>query len=291
MTTQHPTTPQVSVVLPLFGGHRAAQTLGTVVRAWLAQDVPCEVVVAAAGDVPVRLPPETGQRARVLRVDAAVASPGPLRNVAAADARAPVLYLGDADIVPMGTGFLGQALRLRGADVVVQPWMYRLVNAAELTEVAAWQPPGRGRVCFVTGDRTGRLVPVPGEQFRWELSELMVDPPPDLVDGDDSAELVRRSTFHWGGVLVERRLFELVGGYCPSYTGWGCEDDDLRVKLAGRATLIPAWRAARTLTCLHFEHPRPYAGPALAANRRLLAQRVAAGAEAMISDDASLLPR
>lgn len=169
--------PQVCVVLPLFGGHRAVQVAGNVVRAWLAQDVPCEVVVAVAGDAPLRLPPEFAGRARILRADAAVTSPGPLRNLAAAT-RAPLLYLGDADIVPLGTDFLGRALRLRGDHVVVQPWMYRLVNAAELTEFPVWQPPDGGRVCLVTGDASGRLVPVPGERFRRRQSAmLMVEPP------------------------------------------------------------------------------------------------------------------
>jgi len=272
--------PRVCVVLPLFGGHRAATVVGAVIRAWLAQDVPCEVVVAVAGDAP-----RVHSGARIVAAGAADASPGRLRNLGAASTRAPLLYLGDADIVPLGTDFLGRALRLRGGDVVVQPWMYRLLDGAELAGVAAWQPPGCDRVCLVTGDATGRLAPVPGERFRQQESELMVQLPPELADPRDSRELVLRSPFHWGGILVERRLFEDVGGYCPGYSGWGCEDDDLRIKLAARATLITAWRADPTLACLHFEHPRSYAGPALTANRALLARRAAAGAEAMIAED------
>jgi N-terminal domain of galactosyltransferase len=274
-------TARVGVVLPLFGEHRAVRVLGAVVHAWLAQDVPCEVVVAVAGGVPV----EIDQRAQVVRADAAVASPGRLRNLGAAATSAPLLYLGDADIVPLGTDFLRRALELRGGGVVVQPWMYRLVNAVSPPAGAAWRPPERDGVCLVTGDSTGRLTPVPGERFRRQASELMVELPAGWADPADSPELVLRSPFHWGGALVERRLFELVGGYCPRYTGWGCEDDDLRIKLAARATLVHAWQADPTLTCLHFEHPRPYAGPGLAANRALLAERAAAGAEAMITDD------
>ena len=76
------------MVLPLFGDHRAVQVAGTVVRAWLAQDVPCEVVVAVAGDAPLRLPSEFAGRAWILRADATVTSPGPLRNLGAAATRA-----------------------------------------------------------------------------------------------------------------------------------------------------------------------------------------------------------
>lgn len=280
--------PRVSVVVPLFGGHRAVRVVGAVVRAWLAQDVPCEVVVAVAGDVPLRLPPELAGRARMVRAGAAVTSPGPLRNLGVASTVAPLLYLSDADVVPLGTDFLGRVLRLRGSHVVVQPWMYRLVNAEELASLAElppWQRPD-GRVCLVTGDASGRLTPVPGERFRrQQASMLMVEAPAELADQRDSPELALRAPFHWGGILVERRLFEQVGRYCTGYTGWGCEDDDLLVKLAARARLIRAWLFARTLACLHFEHPRPYAGPGLTANRDLLARRVAAGTETMIAED------
>jgi N-terminal domain of galactosyltransferase len=274
--------PRVCVVLPLFGGHRAVQVVGTVVAAWLAQDVPCEVVVAVAGEVPAGLP----DGARVVPADPAVTSPGVLRNLGASSTEAPLLYLGDADIVPLGTDFLARALRLRGDHVVVQPWMYRLVNAAELAELPQWQQPSRpGRVCLVTGDASGRLTPVPGERFHRTKAMLMVEPPPELADPLDSPDLALRAPYHWGGTLVERGLFEEVGGYCPGYTGWGCEDDDLLVKLAARTALIRAWIFARTLTCLHFEHPRPYAGPGLQANRDRYARRTAAGAEAMIAAD------
>lgn len=275
--------PQVCVVLPLFGGHRAAQVVDAVAAAWLGQDVPCEVVVAVAGEAPVRLP--ESPRARIVRADATVTSPGVLRNLGAATTDAPLLYLGDADIVPLGADYLARALRLRGDHVVVQPWMYRLLNAAELAELPQWQPPDRGRVCLVTADASGRLTPVPGERFHRMTAMLMVELPHELADPRDSPELALRAPYHWGGALVERRLFDEVGGYCASYTGWGCEDDDLLVKLGARASLIRGWLFARTLACLHFEHPRPYAGPGLTANRDRYAQRTAAGPEAMIAED------
>jgi hypothetical protein len=91
------------------------------------------------------------------------------------------------------------------------------------------------------------------------------------VDPRESPELAPRAPFHWGGVLVQRHLFE--------------EDDDLLVKLGARAALIRAWLFARTLACLHFEHPRRYDGPGLTANRARYGWRAAAGAEAMIAED------
>jgi hypothetical protein len=163
--------------------------------------------------------------------------------------------------------------------------MYRLVNHAETGPAAAWQSPGPVRACLVTGDRDGRLTPMPGERFHRIDGSLWVEPPPNVVSPMDSPDMVFRCPFHWGGALVRRDLFDLVGGYCTRYVGWGCEDDDLFAKLSTVTRLVHAWRAARSLRCLHFEHPRSYAGPALDANRAILEQRLADGRDAMIAQD------
>ena len=103
---------ELSVVLPLFGNHAAVQTLPAVCRAWLAQDVPCEVVVGVAAGT--TLPPLADDRIQVRVADRAWTAPGPLRNIAAAEARAPVLYLSDGDVAPIGRDFAGQVLKLLG---------------------------------------------------------------------------------------------------------------------------------------------------------------------------------
>ena len=77
----------------------------------------------------------------------------------------------------------------------------------------------------------------------------------------------------------------MVGGYCPHYAGWGCEDDDLLAKVALMTPVTVAWRADPALRCLHFEHHRPYATPAFAANQAILALRLATGPAAMIAAD------
>src|SRR5215217_868764 len=110
--------PRVSVVVPLFGDHQAARALPAVCRAWLSQDVPCEIVIAVGPGTPA---PDLGGDPRIRFVSAVdgPSAPGPLRNVAAAAASAPTLYLGDADIVPLGTGFLAQAMDLAAEQVVI----------------------------------------------------------------------------------------------------------------------------------------------------------------------------
>ena len=90
--------------------------------------------------------------------------------------------------------------------------------------------------------------------------------------------------------MVERRLFDLVGGYCEEYTAWGSEDDDLLIKLADRTAIIRAWRDAPGLRCVHAEHPRAELTPAVERNRAIFAQRRASGAEAMIRQDRAAWP-
>jgi N-terminal domain of galactosyltransferase len=91
--------------------------------------------------------------------------------------------------------------------------------------------------------------------------------------------------YHWGSVLIERRMFEAVGGYCTEYVGWGCEDDDLLIKLNSQWQTVEAWRTGTAISCLHFEHPRPYGGADLTPNLAILNRRRAMGPEAMIRAD------
>jgi cellulose synthase/poly-beta-1,6-N-acetylglucosamine synthase-like glycosyltransferase len=123
--------PEVSVIIPLYGSHRARSVLPTVARAWLMQDVSCEVIVATPGRPTVdTMLDDFGAEpnVRVLAGDVAVTAPGLLRNLAAAHAAAPRLDLSDADIVPLGTDLLRRAIALAGADVVYQTWMHRLAR-------------------------------------------------------------------------------------------------------------------------------------------------------------------
>jgi hypothetical protein len=279
--------PAVSVILPLFGDHRAVRNLPLVCRAWLHQELPCEVVIAIAPGTEV--PPLGGDvddgRIRIVPAAPGPAAPGPLRNLAAAASRAPVLYLGDADIVPLGRDFLARTLAAR-TEVLIQPWMYRLVNPGDLADGLGLKPPGRGQLCHVRVDEDGQLTPVGPERFTWLNPEIMiVEPPPGFGWRKEDGTPWWAFPFHWGGIVVDRATFDAVGGYCTRYVGWGCEDDDLIAKLEGRARLARAWRVARRLTCLHLEHPRSHTAVSIQVNQHLLAERLASGVDAMVEED------
>jgi hypothetical protein len=135
-------------------------------------------------------------------------------------------------------------------------------------------------------DPEGHLTPVPGEKFTWGGTDMWVDPPAGVEHGLRDGEPWRKPAFHWGGVLIDRKAFDAIGRYYARYVGWGCEDDDLIIKLAAADTaVIRAWRADRRLTCLHFEHPPSYTSSMVAANQAVLARRRAAGPLTMIEED------
>ncbi|MFI6982628.1 galactosyltransferase-related protein [Embleya sp. NPDC050154] len=293
--------PEVSVVVPLYGDHEARAVFASVAAAWLAQSVRCEVVLATAGEPAPAVPPDLDacRRVRVVRAPATNLAAGLLRNVAAEWARAPVLYLTDADVAPLGRDFVARALELAAGGALAQPWMYRLVGAAELP--SGWAavdmvPVGRDPFCFVREDPDGVLRGFPDERMVW-------DPPPHGAPEDVQAiprvlppprarapygprSRLWRAPYQWGAMLVDRRTFDLVGGYCPRYVGWGSEDDDLLAKVAARTRLRRGRQLDRSWSCLHFEHRTPYDGSEQqAANERLLAARTAAGPEAMIEQD------
>jgi hypothetical protein len=281
-----PGEPVVSVIISLYGRHRGIETLPGVARLWLDQDVPCEVVVGVAADSYAQVVDQVAgiEGLRFVQVRAK-GDRGLLSNLAVRESRSPMIYLSDADIAPVGRGYLRRALDLAGESrrPVVQPWMYRLVASHGWQDVTVWTAPA-GRVCFVTVD-DGRLVPVPGERlFNWRGAGSVIVPPSAKRPSDPWQAGVLPH-FHAGAVFLERELFDEIGGFCPGYLGYGGEDDDLLIKVASRRPTTTAWLDEPGLACLHFEHPRPYGGSASDPNRDLLAARTAMGAAEMIRAD------
>jgi hypothetical protein len=280
--------PEVSVIIPLYGEHVGNSRLPLVVRAWLDQRVPPAVVVVTAGEPRLDRGVTGLPGVRVVVAPPTATAPGLLRNVGAASVTTPWLYLADADVAPLGGDYLTRVLDLAGGGAFVQPAMLWLVGPLPRRPVAGWQlrdePAGDERICFVTADARGALVRLPGERTMWENGAPMVLPPVGYEDARDAPEIDWRPMFHWGSVLLRRELFDAVGGYCTAYRGWGCEDDDLLVKLDGTTRVRHGWREEPGLRCVHFEHPRPY-GDQFRANRELLRQRRRQGLAAMIAAD------
>lgn len=160
--------PALSVLIPLYGDPPGPSRLREVTAAWLAQDIPCEVVIAVAGELPLRLAADLDQRpgVRVLSAPATTTAPGLLRNLAADHARAELLHLSDADVVPLGLDFLSRGLALAEGRPVAQPWMHRLSDpAGELAgqPVVDYRPAGRDPFCYVTPG-PGRSLQARGDE-------------------------------------------------------------------------------------------------------------------------------
>lgn len=278
---------QVSVVIPTYGKHSTA--LSAITRAWLAQDVSCEVVIAYTGD-----PPPLAPHPHVIlaRADLTTPAPGLLRNHGAAVARAPTLYLSDADVAPLDPTFLRKALKLTQEEPLCQPWMYRLLGGAQALEHVSQNAAPAGESCFVTVTPSGYLVPVKDDRVVWRgRRESTPEGPwpyaavPTSIAPAGERRSVR-AAFHWGGVLLPQPTFAAVGGYCTRYQGWGCEDDDLLLKLSSISAVRRAWHEDPALSCTHVEHDYAHVGsPEHEDNVHLFRARVQQGPEAMIAED------
>jgi hypothetical protein len=150
--------------------------------------------------------------------------------------------------------------------------------------------------CFVMTTHDGTLRACDGERMEWEplgrdalrTHTPMVWPPPGAYDPEIPETLQRVAPFHWGGLLLPRQLFDRIGGYCQQYIGWGCEDEDLLVKITadGDSFIVRGWQADHSWNCLHLEHLRRYVATTdRTTNRILLSERLASGTPAMIQQD------
>lgn len=288
--------PEVSVVIPVFGARHAA-SLPAVVDAWLTQDVANEVVIAHTGPVPT-----IAHRPRVTITEAPITEPGPglLRNHGVQAARGRMLYLTDADVAPLGTDFLRRAVHLARGGALAQPWMYRLLTSTLLRHATAIRAPAPpGRYCFVTTTGQGRLHPVADDVVTWRKRpgadgtprHIPYAPVPAGAPQGLSGHRPVRAVLHWGGLLISRTAFQLVGQYCRLYRGWGCEDDDLLVKVAAISKLTYAAITAPSLACVHVEHDYPHTGTTEHnANRYLLRTRRCHGPQEMITTDRDAMP-
>lgn len=280
---------EVSVIIPLYGEHVGTFRLPHTVGAWLDQDTPTTVVVTTAGELPLDAGVTARPGVRVVVAPASETAPGLLRNIGAAQAGTPWIYLSDADVAPLSPTFLTDAIAAADDGAFVQPAMLRLPEAPPDLPVSRWrladEPSDADRFCYVTADPAGTLRRLPGERIVWEDDVPMVYPPAGHGHPDDAREVDLRPMFHWGSVLLRRERFDALGGYCAAYRGWGCEDDDFLVKLTGSAPVRHGWRDALRLRLVHFEHARPYGGEPLQANRELLKQRRKDGVAAMIEAD------
>jgi glycosyl transferase family 7 (putative galactosyltransferase) len=282
---------EVSVVLALFGSHRANETAAKVVESWLDQDVPCEVVLGLdqetnIDDLGV---PRSHPSVRAVPALATPPTRGRLMNVAVRQSRGDVLYLTDADVIPLGRDYLRRALEALATPdgFLAQPRMLRLTGPVPEGPTSRWRAPqDDGQVCYVRHNGDNQLLHDASEStFVWFDGQLWVDPPPELVPPGSTPDKLRRPAIHWSAVLVRRQTFMSVAGYCSRYQGWGCEDEDLLDKLMARATVVRAWREVPQLLCVHLEHPPSVQPREYAANQAFLKERRRAGVEAMIKQD------
>lgn len=211
------------------------------VLGWLAATPEIEAIVVEQDAYPRLAAPLPHPGARVVFAY----NPGPFNkawglNVGARVAQAPVLALGDADVVVPG-GLATAAGHCETSMQVAKPY-------------------------------TALVDLTPDETLRVRRHGVAAAPSIDLAARRDRDAIGERLVLCGGWFAMRRDAFTAIGGFDERFVGWGGEDDamSLKVELARLSTveLDPG-------PALHLWHPRPHATtlghPHYASNLALLA--------------------
>ena len=113
-----------------------------------------------------------------------------------------------------------------------------------------------GRVCYLSPRGTERAI-------RERFGSLPFNPL-----GYETANVSIQSV---GGCMwITAGLFQIIGGYCEDYIGWGCEDTDFWFRLEEQVEI----GKVENRVLVHMDHPKAdCAGPAYQRNRTLFEER------------------
>ena len=101
--------------------------------------------------------------------------------------------------------------------------------------------------------------------------------------------LIWHQIVHIGGILLSRKQFDAVGGYCEEYTGWGNEDIDIQWKLSA-LDQIEYVKNESDFEVLHIDHDKPYLShDTWTPNKLRFEQRKKQGSEDSIKQDRNIL--
>lgn len=227
---------------------------------------------------------------------------GTIRNLGVLASTRPFLYLSDGDIVLQKSGFLsdaGEAL-LRDSELVLRrPPMRRLViDSFE----AFWGHRQRSSLrsamdLLDTSSRYAATLGTPAPSFKlvsrpdgkpyeaWTTTPELYALYKSCPSLKTSIPVIFCGTRHWGGVALRREHFDVVGGYAPTFEGWGNEDTDLQWKL-GECFRMEVFPDEPRYEVLHLDHERPYFKPEnWMRNRSLASARTELGLAAVVERD------
>ena len=295
-------TPELSVVVPIYGGFDLARACVSVQSILFQQGLDYEVIISEQGESR-RFPEMPGVR-HIFKYHKPQShlsdfNTGNVRNEAVALATGEFVYTNDADIVFLEPNYLAKSVEaIKGSSdrVLYRPFMRRLpldefgeferrVHDFGIGEAIASLYLSQDYVITLNGKP--RKVRV----FKKEsvYSKIFTAFEEDFQDyvGDNrnkgSEPMFWNENRHGGGNLFRMKQFRDVGGYSEEFITWGCEDSDLQWKFR---EVYDLQFFPKDLEVMHLDHPKEYFSPKMwAHNEDISARRIKEGLEKTIEND------
>ena len=260
----------ISIIIPLVGNTHRQRIFPVIDCLCRQRGVDIEIIIVhPSNESPIRV---VDNRVHFIEVHPSFASPiniSHLRNEGVHHSNGSLIFIYDADI-------------LLGRDT----YLLELLKAFDgCQEVAICDPP-RYSVLNIDQERliselqqgvSVEDIVIPVEEFVMYYKYAHT-PPPKLLfrrqghrtyfayahELESSGTNIAKHAFWqgngWnGGLIVPRKYYDLVAGYCEKFVGWGHEDSDMRQKLT---RIMPVFRLIHDPIYIkyyvyHLEHERP----------------------------------
>jgi len=295
-------TPELSVIVPIYGEFDLARALISVRSILFQKDLDYEVIVSEQGESR-KFPEISGVRYifkyHKPRPDLSNFNPGNVRNEAVALAKGKFVYTNDADVVFLESNYLAKSVEaIRGNlnRVLYRPFMRRLpldefieferlvydsgidkaIASLDLSQRYIATLNGKSRKVRVFEKE--RVYPKTFTAFEEDFQVYVSD---NKNKGNEP--IFWNENRHCGGNLSRRRQFRDVGGYSEEFINWGCEDSDLQWKFREAYDLqfFP-----KDLEVMHLDHTKKYFSPKMwARNEEISARRIKEGLAKAIETD------
>lgn len=295
-------TPEVSVVVPVYGEFDLARACISVQSGLFQQSIDYEVIVSEQGEF--RRFPEIPGVKYVFKYhkpqpDLSDFNTGNVRNEAVALATGEFVYTNDADVVFLEPHYLAksvEAIRESPNRVLYRPFMRRL-PLDEFSEFERMvQELGINKTVgslnlsqerLATLNRKSRKIRVFEKDSIYRKTFTAFEEDFHTYVNNDknkgSEPLFWNENRHGGGNLFRMEQFRDVGGYSEEFITWGCEDSDLQWKFRETYDLqfFPEY-----LEVMHLDHPKGYFSPEMwARNEEVCTRRMKEGLEKSIEND------
>ncbi len=295
-------TPELSVIVPLYGGFDLARARVSVKSILSQKGIDYEVIVSEQGEF--RRFPKMPSIKHVFKyhrpqIELSDFNTGNVRNEAIILATGEFIYTNDADIVFLEPYYLAksvEAIRTSPNKVLYRPFMRRLPLdefsefKRKIQELGIDKAVGSldlSQEYLATLNGRLRKIRVFEKDSIYRKKFIAFEEDFQSYVGDDenkgSEPMFWNENRHGGGNLFRMEQFRNVGGYAEEFINWGCEDSDLQWKFREVYNLqfFP-----ENLEVMHLDHPKGYFSPEMwARNEEISRRRIQERLEKIIERD------